>query len=115
MPPKRRGKYIMEKIVRKTIKPTDKPTPAQIKEIEIAAQSPIAFDEDCPELSYEEMLEMIEATNDRANNRRKEVVTLRLSPATIKKAKATGRGYTSFLSRLIENAINDKDMVARSL
>lgn len=105
----------MKKIVRKIIKPTDKPTLAQAKEIELAARSPIAFDDDCPELSYEEMLEMIEATKDRNDNRKKEVITLRLSPATIKKAKATGKGYTGFLARLIENAINDKDIVARSL
>ena len=47
--------------------------------------------------------------------RKKEVVTLRLPVSVIDKAKAVGKGYTGFLSRLVENAINDKDIVSRSL
>ena len=105
----------MGRIVRKIVRPGDKPTPVQIEEVKNAARYPIVFDEDDPELTYEEMLEMVKATKNRPSDRRKEVVTLRLSPATIKKAKATGKGYTGFLARLIENAINDKDMVSRSL
>jgi len=31
------------------------------------------------------------------------------------KAKATGKGYTGFLSRLLDNAINDPQMVSKSL
>ena len=45
----------------------------------------------------------------------KPVVSLRISPETLDKAKATGKGYTGFLSRLLDNAINDPQMVAKSL
>ena len=34
---------------------------------------------------------------------------------TLEKAKATGKGYTGFLSRLLDNAINDPQMVRKSL
>ena len=33
----------------------------------------------------------------------------------VEKAKATGKGYTGFLSRLLDNAINDPQLVSRSL
>lgn len=105
----------MGKIVRKTIKPGQKLTAKQIKEVEEASRHPIIFDEDSPEFTYEEMLDMIEKTKKRREESRKQVVTLRLSTPTINKAKAVGKGYTGFLSRLIENAINDKDIVSRSL
>jgi len=33
----------------------------------------------------------------------------------LEKAKATGKGYTGFLSRLLDNAIDDPQMVAKSM
>lgn len=105
----------MGKIVRKTIKIGEVPSRKQIEEIEAAEKMPIMYDEDSPEFTYEEILEMVKATEEKRNGRKKEAVTIRVSADTLKKAKATGKGYTSFLSRLLENAINNKDMVARSL
>ena len=105
----------MSKIVKKVIKPGQKPTKKQLEEIEKASRRPIIFDEDSPEFTYEDMLKMVKETQKHPRDTRKQVVTLRLSAPTVDKAKAVGKGYTSFLSRLIENAINDKDLVARSL
>ena len=105
----------MGKIVKTIIKPGDKPTPAQIKEIEEATKHPIVFDDDCPEYTMEELEEMRLAAIKKRAEQKKEVVAIRLSQGTIKKAKAFGKGYTGFLARLIENAINDKDLVSRSL
>ena len=105
----------MGKIVRYTVKPNQKPTKAQIEEIEEAYKHPIVFDEDCPEYTYEELAKMAKLAKEKRAEQKKEVVTLRLQHSTVEKAKAVGAGYTSFLSRLIENAIKDKDLVARSL
>lgn len=105
----------MGKIVRTTIKPGQKPTAEQIREVEEASRHPIVFDDDSPEFTYEEMLKMVKETKKHREDTRKQVVTIRLSTPTINKAKAVGKGYTGFLSRLIENAINDKDLVSRSL
>lgn len=46
---------------------------------------------------------------------KKPVVAIRITPATLEKAKATGRGYTGFLSRLLDNAIDDPELVKKSL
>lgn len=105
----------MGKIVKKVIKKGDKPTAKQIKMVEDASHRPIVFDDDSPEFSYEEMLEMIEKTKKMKVDTRKQVVTLRLSTPAVNKAKAVGKGYTGFLSRLVENALNDKELVAKSL
>lgn len=105
----------MGRIVKTTVYPDQKPTKAQIKRIKKAATMPITFDEDSPEYTYEELLKMHDAAVKKRAEQKKEVVAIRLSPATLKKAKAVGKGYTGFLSRLIDNAINDKDIVSRSL
>ena len=41
----------------------------------------------------------------------KQTISLRLSPGTLNKAKALGKGYTSVLSRLLDLAINDEEML----
>jgi len=105
----------MGRIVKTTIYPGQKPTPAQIRRLRRAAKKPIVFDEDAPEYTMEELEEMRLAAIKKREEQKKEVVAIRLSPSTLKKAKAVGKGYTGFLSRLIDNAINDKDMVSRSL
>ena len=105
----------MKKIVRKAIREGDEPTPEQIKEIEEAMKMKPVFDGDSPYFTYEELKEMEKITEERRKERKKEVVTLRISAAALKKAKATGKGYTGFLGRLVENALEDKDLVMRSL
>ena len=104
-----------DKIIRTTIHPGQKPTEAQIKEIEMAATMPIVSDEDAPELTLEQYAEMAEIARKRRTKNVKPVIALRISPDTLDKAKATGKGYTGFLSRLLDNAINDPAMVSRSL
>ena len=104
-----------EKIVRTVIHTGQKPTEAQIREIEAAASRPVVPDEDAPELTLEQYAEMAAIARNRRSRQVKPVVALRISVDTLDKAKATGKGYTGFLSRLLDNAINDPQMVAKSL
>ena len=102
-------------IIRSTLKQGDKLTPEQIKMLDEAEKRPIEFDEDCPELTDEQIAEFREILKKRAEERRKQNVTLRLSPATIRKAKSLGKGYTSILSRIIEHTLNDPETLSRFL
>lgn len=104
-----------ESIVRTVIRAGQQPTEAQIREIEAAASRPVIPDEDAPELTLEQYAEMAALAKARRSRQAKPVVALRISPDTLEKAKATGKGYTGFLSRLLDNAINDPSMVSRSL
>ncbi|MBR6029704.1 MAG: BrnA antitoxin family protein [Clostridia bacterium] len=103
------------KIVRTVILPGQQPTPEQIREIEAASMRPVTPDEDAPELTLEQYAEMAQIARSRRRERVKPVVALRISPDTLEKAKATGKGYTGFLSRLLDNAINDPQLVAKSM
>ena len=44
-------------------------------------------------------------------NRTKPTISLRISPATLKKAKQYGKGYTGLLSKLLDEAIDDEGLV----
>jgi uncharacterized protein (DUF4415 family) len=61
---------------------------------------------------YEELAKM---ASKKREERRKQVLTLRVSTETMQKAKALGKGYTGILSRLLEEALNDPDMIERCL
>ena len=104
-----------ENLIRTIIVPGQQPTEAQIRELELAASRPVVPDEDAPELTAEQLAEMAELARSRRAKNVKTVIALRISPETLEKAKATGKGYTGFLSRLLDNAINDPQMVSRSL
>ena len=104
-----------ERLIRTTIHAGQQPTEAQIREIELAASKPSVLDDDAPELTMEQYAEMAKIARKRRSKKVKPVIALRISPDTLEKAKATGKGYTGFLSRLLDNAINDPVMVSKSL
>lgn len=104
-----------EKMVHTVIKSGQHPTESQIKEIMNASAKPVTFDEESPELTMEQYAEMAAIAKKKRSQNVKPVIALRISPDTLDKAKATGKGYTGFLSRLLDNAINDPTMVAKSL
>lgn len=104
-----------ENIVRTVIHAGQQPTEAQIREIELAASKPVVPDDDAPELTLEQYAEMAAIAKKRRSQQVKPVISLRISPETLDKAKATGKGYTGFLSRLLDNAINDPQLVSKSL
>ena len=106
-------RYIM--IIRTDIDPATPLNDEQIKKIEDLDNRPVVFDEDSRELTDEELSEFKRVSDIRREERRKQVVTLRLSPQALSKAKSLGKGYTSVLSRLLEEALNDKDMIRRCL
>ena len=104
-----------EKTIRKKIKTNQKPTKDQIKEIELASSRKVRPDKDAPKLTLEQYSEMAKIAKARKRKNIKPVISLRVSKETLEKAKATGKGYTGFLSRLLDNAIDDPKLVERSL
>ena len=82
-------------------------TEEQRKKIKEAAKRPVVFDEDCPELTDEQLSEFRRVHQANRSERRRQNVTLRLKPQTIRKAKALGKGYTGILSRIVEDFLDD--------
>lgn len=100
---------------RMVVKPGQKLTPAQEKMLQEADGVPITYDEDCPELTEAQYAEFARVAAQQRAERKKQLVSLRLSPDTLAKAKMLGRGYTGVLSRLLDLAINDPAMVKKCL
>ena len=102
-------------MVVKEIDVNRKLTKEELRMLEKAENIPIVYDDDSPELSDEELSQFKRISSVRKEERRKQTVTLRLSPRALKKAKSLGKGYTSVLSRILEAALNDNDMIRKCL
>ncbi len=102
-------------IVKKSIDVSQPLTEEQKKMLEALKERPVEFDNDCPELTEEELAQFQSISETRRAERRKKTVTLRLSPQALQKAQSLGKGYTSILSRILENALNDNETIKHYL
>ena len=87
-------------------------TPEEVHELEAAEKKEPVFDDESPLLMKEQLMQFKRINHE---NRTKPTVSLRISPATLKKAKQYGKGYTGLLSRLLDAAIDDEDLVRRCI
>lgn len=102
-------------IVRKEIDLNKPLTPSQIEMLTALASRPVTPDEDCPELTPEQLAQFRRISAVKREERCKQTVTLRLSPQALKRAKSLGKGYTSILSRILENALENPEIIRRNL
>ncbi len=94
----------------------NKPLTAEQKQmLEDLKTRPVQPDEDCPELTSEQLSQLVRVSEMRRDERRKQTVTLRLSPQALRTAKSLGKGYTSVLSRILESALKDTEIIKHYL
>ena len=86
-------------MVKETLRVGQKPTKAQIAEIQAAEKRPIIYTADAPHLTNDELAEFKQVN---AENRKKIPCTLRLSRKSLDWWKSLGEGYTSAMSRMLE-------------
>lgn len=67
------------------------------------------------EFSQNEIEQFRQIADARNDERRKQTVSIRLSPQALKKAKSLGKGYTSILGRILESALEDNEMIRKNL
>lgn len=101
--------------IRKEIDLNKPLTEEQKQMLENLKTRPVQPDEDCPELTVEQLSQLMRASEMRRDERRKQTVTLRLSPQALRTAKSLGKGYTSVLSRILESALTDTELIKRYL
>lgn len=102
-------------IIRKEIDLDQPLTAEQKKMLEALKTRPILLDEDCPELTTEQLSQLARVSELRRDERRKQTVTLRLSPQALRNARSLGKGYTSVLSRILESALTDAEFIKHYL
>ena len=76
-------------------------TPEEIADLEAAKKMPITFDEDRPEMTSDMLKQFHRMDN----------VTIKISPSNMKKIRALGSDPVRVLSRLIDLALDDADLV----
>lgn len=102
-------------IVRKMIYENEPLTEQQKKQIEELDKRPIVFDEDCPELTDQQIKEIAAMAAQQRAERRRPLLTVRVKPETLEKVKALGKGYTGIVGRLVDMAVNNPELLKRCL
>ena len=102
-------------VIRTTLEERGSITPEEVEMLERASKVPIVLDEDSPELTEDDLKGFRRVSEENRQNRNKQTVTLRLSPQALRKAKSLGKGYTSVLSRILEGALSDNDVIRHYL
>ena len=102
-------------VIRTTLEERGSITPEEIEMLTRASSLPIVFDEDSPELTEEDLKGFRRVSEQNRQERNKQTVTLRLSPQALRTAKSLGKGYTSVLSRILEGALSDNDVIRHYL
>ena len=87
-------------------------TAEEKQELENAEKKEPVFDDESPLLMKEQLMQFKRINRE---NRTKPTISLRISPETLKKAKQYGKGYTGLLSRLLDIAIDDEDLVRKCI
>ena len=87
-------------------------TAEELNELETAENKEPVFDEDSPAMSKEQLMQFKRFNH---NNRVKPTISLRISPITLQKAKQYGKGYTGLLSRLLDIAIDDEELIRKCI
>ena len=90
-------------ITRKEINLNTPLTEAQIEMLNTLAATP------------EQLAKFKRISEANRESRCKQTVTLRLSPQAMRRAKSLGKGYTSVLSRIVENALLDPATIQKNL
>jgi len=85
-------------------------TAEEMKELEAAEKMMPMYDEDSPEMT-EDMLQQFKRMHQ--VSRVKKTASIRLSEKAQLFSKKYGKGYTSFLSRLIDAALDDENLVKK--
>lgn len=65
-------------------------TQEELMDLEAAEAKPIVYDEDSPEMTKEMLMQFKHMNKE---ERVKQTISLRLSPSTLNKAKALGKGW----------------------
>lgn len=85
-------------------------TDEETRELTEAEKRAPSFDTDCPEMTAAQLRQFRSMYSE---DRTKKTVSIRLSRSTYDKARTYGKGYTAFLSRLLDEAINDESLVRK--
>jgi uncharacterized protein (DUF4415 family) len=105
-------------IITSTIKAGQRPSKeewARIKaELREAKRHPIVYDEDCPKLSQEALKEFALMRVEKNQLKKRQVVSIRLTPQCIEVYKSIGKGYTGIMADVLAYAADHPDYLKQA-
>ena len=90
-------------------------TKAEKQELKEASKKRILFDEDSPSIPKEQLKEFSRVAKEKKAERKKGVVAIRLDPEVKRQYESLGKGYTGIMANILKNALNDLDLMKKSL
>ena len=102
-------------IVRTTLEQRGPITKEELQALHQAEKMPVVFDDDSPMLTEDDLRRFKKISEENKESRNKQTISLRLSPGALETARSLGKGYTSVLSRILENALKDKKTIEKYL
>ncbi len=90
-------------------------TDTELEMFEQAKQKQVIFDDDCRELTDDELKKFKRVSNNELRERQNENITLSLPYNSLQKAKVLGESYRVVLSTILENVLNDNELIKRYL
>ena len=94
-------------IIRSTVKVGEKPPKEVVKRLKAAAQRPVNYTKDAPQSSPEALKEFAQLAAERNRRKKKQTVTIRITPDILEKYKTMGNGYTAIMSDVLAYAVNN--------
>ena len=72
-------------------------------------------DEDCPVMTEEQYKRFSAMLAEKKAKGKTQIVSIRLHPETVEKAKALGAGYSGVLSRIVEYGLNNPEILEKCI
>jgi uncharacterized protein (DUF4415 family) len=85
-----------------------------IKRIKKAARRPIVYTDDCPPSSPEALKEFAQLAAERNRRKKKQTITIRITPDVLESYKTMGSGYTGIMSDVLQYAVNNPSVLAEA-
>jgi uncharacterized protein (DUF4415 family) len=101
-------------IIRSTVRVGQKPTKDVVKRLKKAARRPINYTEDAPRSSPEALKEFAQLAVERNRRKKKQTITIRITPEVLESYKTMGSGYTGIMSDVLQYAVKNPAVLAEA-
>ena len=100
-------------ITKSTVKVGQKPTKAQLQQLQELAKKPVHYTKDCPESTPEALAEFAAMARERRQRKTKPLVALRLEPEALETYKALGKGYIGIMADVLNYAAHNPEILSK--
>ena len=102
-------------IIKSTVRVGEKPPKEVIKRLKQAARRPINYTEEAPRSSPEALKEFAHLAAERNRRKKKQTITIRITPEVLESYKTMGSGYTGIMSDVLQYAVNNPAVLAEAI